>query len=431
MMMMMMMMPGSASACDAPQPKRKKVAEPTESMRRRLVEHGRSRWTQEQYDSMTNKQLKKHLGELGLKRRGNLTLSMEDYSPDLSWEECLEIKAAEEKAAAAAAADTPQPKSKKVAEPTASMRRRLAEHGDPRWPQEQCDSMTKKQLKKHLGELGLKRCQKLTVSMEDYSPDLSWEECLEIKAAEEKAAAAKAAKAEKAAAAGQFDASGQIIPVKQQRTYTTADGVEQVSDFGAYEYGNGLLLAARRKCIALCKGMSDSAVLGGNIDSNLHAVRMLLYCYRFVGGCWHLLPPRSTFPLMLDLHLSLESRRAIVRDVQAWYDDPSSKLKHSDQPCARNYTAFTTVDAGQGEATFGHLLGYKQIMQPVLSSWRGRAALLRPAGRWHHHPGPFLGPVPRPQLHARRYHRCRRLRALRFAPGWQLRLLQASTTERL
>ena len=84
-------------------------AEPTEAMRRRLVEHGRSRWTQEQCDSMTRKQLNEHLEELGLKRRQTLTLSMEDYSPDLSWEECLEIKAADEKAAAAAAADTPQP----------------------------------------------------------------------------------------------------------------------------------------------------------------------------------------------------------------------------------------------------------------------------------------------------------------------------------
>ena len=99
--MMMMMMPGSA--CDTPQPKRKKVAEPTESMRRRLVEHGRSRWTQEQYDSMTQKDLKDNLEELGLKRQRTLTVSMEDYSPDLSWEECLELKAAEEKAAAAAA----------------------------------------------------------------------------------------------------------------------------------------------------------------------------------------------------------------------------------------------------------------------------------------------------------------------------------------
>ena len=205
----------------------------------------------------------------------------------------------------ASACDTPQPKSKQVKEPVSAMRRRLAKHGDPRWPQEQCDSMTRKQLLKHFKELGLTKRQELTVSMEDYSPDLSWEECLEIKAAEEKAAAAKAAKAAKAAAAGQFDASGQLIAVKQQRTYTTADGVEQVSDFGAYEYGNGLLLAARRKCLALCEGMTDTAVLGGSIDTHLHAVRMVLYCYRFVGGCWRLVPPRSTFPLMLDLHLSL------------------------------------------------------------------------------------------------------------------------------
>ena len=77
MMMMMMMMP--ASACDTPQPKRKKVKEPTEAMRRRLVEHGRSRWTQEQYDSMTQKDLKDNLEELGLKRQRTLTVSMEDY----------------------------------------------------------------------------------------------------------------------------------------------------------------------------------------------------------------------------------------------------------------------------------------------------------------------------------------------------------------
>ena len=98
MMMMMMMMPGSASACDAPQPKRKSVTEPTSAMKRRLAEHGDPRWTQEQCDSMTKKQLLKHLGELGLTKRQTLILSMEDYSPDLSWEERLEIKAAEEKA---------------------------------------------------------------------------------------------------------------------------------------------------------------------------------------------------------------------------------------------------------------------------------------------------------------------------------------------
>ena len=133
MMMMMMMMPGSASACDAPQPKRKYVAEPTSAMKRRLAEHGDPRWTQEQCDSMTQKQLNEHLGELGLKRRQTVKLRMEDYSPDLSWEECLEIKAAEEKAAAAAAADTPQPKRKQVAEPREAMRRRPVEHGRSRW----------------------------------------------------------------------------------------------------------------------------------------------------------------------------------------------------------------------------------------------------------------------------------------------------------
>ena len=91
----MMMMPGSA--CDTPQPKRKKVKEPSESMRRRLVEHGRSRWTQEQCDSMTHRQLVEHLKELGLPVRQGVTISMEDYSPDLSWEELQELKAADEK----------------------------------------------------------------------------------------------------------------------------------------------------------------------------------------------------------------------------------------------------------------------------------------------------------------------------------------------
>ena len=174
---------------------------------------------------MTRKQLKKHLEELGLKRRQTLTLSMEDYSPDLSWEECLEIKAAEEKpaAAAASACDAPQPKRKRVSEPKESMRRRLVEHGRSRWTQEQYDSMTQKDLKDNLEELGLRRQQTLRVSAEDYNPNLSWGEraAADEKAADEKAAAAKAAKAakaEKAAAAGQFDASGQIIPVKQQRT---------------------------------------------------------------------------------------------------------------------------------------------------------------------------------------------------------------------
>ena len=55
--MMMMMMPGSASACDAPQPKRKRVQAPASAMKRRLAEHGDPRWTQEQCDSMTKKQL--------------------------------------------------------------------------------------------------------------------------------------------------------------------------------------------------------------------------------------------------------------------------------------------------------------------------------------------------------------------------------------
>ena len=92
------------------------------------------------------------------------------------------------------ACDTRPPKSKKVAEPTSAMKRRLAEHGDPRWPQEQCDSMTHRQLRDHLQELGLPGQQKLTVSMEDYNPDLSWEECQELKAAaDEKAAAAAVA----------------------------------------------------------------------------------------------------------------------------------------------------------------------------------------------------------------------------------------------
>eukprot|EP01048_Picozoa_sp_COSAG05_P002622 COSAG05_NODE_109_length_18675_cov_6.774279_16_plen_129_part_00 len=101
-MMMMMMMPGSASACDTPQPKSKHVREPTESMKRRLAKHGDPRWPQEQCDHMTYRQLLEHFKELGLQRRQSVTVSMEDYSPDLSWEECLELKAADEKAAAAA-----------------------------------------------------------------------------------------------------------------------------------------------------------------------------------------------------------------------------------------------------------------------------------------------------------------------------------------
>ena len=91
-MMMMMMMPGSASACDAPQPKRKRVQEPLSAMKRRLAKHGDPRWPQEQCDSMTKKQLNEHLGELGLTKRQELTVSMEDYSPDLSWEELQELK---------------------------------------------------------------------------------------------------------------------------------------------------------------------------------------------------------------------------------------------------------------------------------------------------------------------------------------------------
>ena len=78
MMMMMMMMPGSA--CDTPQPKRKKVHEPTSAMKRRLAEHGDPRWPQEQCDSMTHRQLKVHFEELGLPILKSLTVSMADRS---------------------------------------------------------------------------------------------------------------------------------------------------------------------------------------------------------------------------------------------------------------------------------------------------------------------------------------------------------------
>ena len=157
---MMMMMPGSASACDAPQPKSKQVWEPVSAMRRRLAEHGDPRWPQEQCDSMTRKQLNEHLGELGLKRGQTLTLSMEDYSPDLSWEELQELKSAEEaeKAAAAAAADTPQPKRKRAWEPKEAMQKRLAEHCGPRWTQEQYDNMTMRKMKEHFKKLRLPVC---------------------------------------------------------------------------------------------------------------------------------------------------------------------------------------------------------------------------------------------------------------------------------
>ena len=68
---------------------------------------------------------------------------------------------------------TPKRKRKRVCEPTEAMAQRLAEHGDPRWPQEQCESMTHKQLKDAFEELGLPRRQELKVSTEDYNPDLS------------------------------------------------------------------------------------------------------------------------------------------------------------------------------------------------------------------------------------------------------------------
>ena len=74
--MMMMMMPGSASACDAPQPKRKQVSEPLSAMKRRLAKHGDPRWPQEQCDSMTRKQLLEHFKELGLQRRQSVTVSI-------------------------------------------------------------------------------------------------------------------------------------------------------------------------------------------------------------------------------------------------------------------------------------------------------------------------------------------------------------------
>ena len=116
-------MPGSA--CDTPQPKRKRVHEPTSAMRRRLAEHGRSRWTQEQCESMTSKQLQQHLMDLGLPGRQKLTVSTEEYNnPDLSWEELQERKAAAAKEAAAAKAAAAV--TLRVCEPTSAMRRRLA-----------------------------------------------------------------------------------------------------------------------------------------------------------------------------------------------------------------------------------------------------------------------------------------------------------------
>ena len=190
MMMMMMMMPGSA--CDTPQPKRKQVKEPTSAMKRRLAEHGDPRWPQEQCDSMTYRQLLDRFEELGLPGQKSLTVSLEDYNPNLSWEELQELKAAADEKAAA---DTPQPKRKRVKEPTSAMKRRLAEHGRSRWTQEQCESMTHEQLKDNFAELGLTKRAELTVSAEDYNRNLSWEELQELaadeKAADEKAAAEK------------------------------------------------------------------------------------------------------------------------------------------------------------------------------------------------------------------------------------------------
>ena len=97
----------------------------------------------------------------------------------------------------------------------------------------------------------------------------------------------------------------------------TADGVVKVSAFGVYNWTHEHLVAARRQTFpAACAGMSDAQVLGGNIDRSIHALRMVLYCYHCVDRRWHLLPPRSSFPLMLNLDLSAESRRLIVHDVQ-------------------------------------------------------------------------------------------------------------------
>ena len=148
-------------------------------------------------------------------------------------------------------------------------------------------------------------------------------------------------KAEKAAARLQFDAARQVVPFKQHTTYMTADGVAKVSAFGGYDWVNEHLVAARRQTfLVVCEGMSDHEVLD-DIDTGIHALRILLYSYRYVDGRWHLMPSRSRFPLMLNLHLSAESRRAIVHDVQDWYNDPDSKhapmivSRRSPRPAAR------------------------------------------------------------------------------------------------
>ena len=121
----------------------------------------------------------------------------------------------------------------------------------------------------------------------------------------------------------QFTAAGQVVPFKQTTTYMTADGVAKASSFGGFEHLNEHLVAARRQThSAVCEGMSDNQVLGGGIDKDIHACRTLLYSYRYIHGRWELLPLQSTFPLMVNLHLSAESCGAIVHDVQAWYNDP-------------------------------------------------------------------------------------------------------------
>ena len=85
------------SACDTPQPKHKRVDEPTSAMRPRLAEDSRSRWTLAQCERMTYLQVNQHLQELDLPGRQKLTVSTEDYNLGLSWEELLELKAAAER----------------------------------------------------------------------------------------------------------------------------------------------------------------------------------------------------------------------------------------------------------------------------------------------------------------------------------------------
>ena len=152
------------------------------------------------------------------------------------------------------------------------MAQRLADDSRSICTLAECERMTWEELMNRLRDLGLPGRLFLEPSTEASNAGQSWEELKAAKVASdekaadtmrrhkvEKAAATElkeeaaekkaAAKAEKAAAATavmQLDAEGQVVPFKQQTTYTIAEGAVKVNQFGGYDWPYEHLVAARR-----------------------------------------------------------------------------------------------------------------------------------------------------------------------------------------